>query len=380
MFAQETIERFKTLETPFYYYDLELLKQTLQEVKTYGIDQGYHVHYALKANFDSKVLETIKSYGLGIDAVSANEIKKALESGYNSDQVVFAGVGKSDSEINFALDNDIFCFNCESIQEIEVINELAGRKGKKAAFALRINPNVDPKTHKFITTGLSENKFGINPWEIAEILDKLPTLSNMELKGVHFHIGSQITDISRYEIMCNKVNDILTIFDDHKIALQHINVGGGLGIDYEQPDENSIPPFREYFDVFSKFLNLKQGQELHFELGRSIVCQCGSFITKVLYIKPSKTTNFAIVDGGMTELIRPMLYQAHHEIQCLTSNKPDKTYDVVGPICESTDTFAKKIQLPECQRGDLIAIRSAGAYGQVMSSNYNLRDDAKAIH
>ena len=374
MFSNELIERFKQIETPFYYYDLNLLRKTLDEVKKHGMDHGFHVHYALKSNFDNDVLKVIQSYGLGIDAVSGNEIKKAIETGFSAKQVVFAGVGKTDAEITYALSKDIFCFNCESPQEIEVLNELAQGLNKTARIALRINPNVDPKTHKYITTGLSENKFGINPWELDELLEKVKGLNNVNLEGIHFHIGSQITDVSRYQILCGKILEITKVIEAKEIILKHINVGGGLGIDYQNPDENPISPFNTYFDVFKNHLSIRPDQELHFELGRSITGQCGSLITKVLFVKPAKSTNFAIVDAGMTELIRPMLYDGYHVIESLTSQMEDKVYDIVGPICESTDTFQKGTKLSTLKRGDLIAIRSAGAYGQVMSSQYNLRD------
>ncbi len=380
MFSKDIINKFREQETPFYYYDLDLLRKTLDEVKKHGIDNGFHIHYALKSNFDDAVLRVIKEYGLGIDAVSGNEIQKAIDVGFNGSQIAFAGVGKSDAEINLALDHDIFAFNCESPHELQIINELAVAKGKTAQVALRINPNVDPKTHKYITTGLSDNKFGINPWDLKDIFQKLPEYQNVNVMGAHFHIGSQITDIGRYQLLCDKLKDLLQLFDDQGIKLTHVNVGGGLGIDYENPLDNPIPPFKEYFETFKNNVQLKEGQELHFELGRSITGQCGTLITKVLYLKPASKTNFAIVDGGMTELIRPMLYQAHHEIKNLTSTGENKTYDVVGPICESTDSFAKGLTLPECKRGDLIAIRSAGAYGQVMSSRYNLRDLARAVN
>lgn len=377
MFTHDELTRFQSLETPFYYYDLHLLRHTLAVVKQHAIDKGMHVHYALKANFNDGVLAVIKAHGLGIDAVSGNEVAKALEAGFTPGQIVFAGVGKSDKEINFALDNDIFCFNCESGQEITVINELASKKGKTAKIALRINPNVDPKTHKFITTGLTENKFGINPWELEGVLQIIKGCGNISLTGIHFHIGSQVTDISRYRLLCDKVNEIRQWFDDQGVDLKIINVGGGLGIDYHAPDANPIPPLKEYFEIFEKNLPLRPHQELHFELGRAIVGQCGSLISRVLYTKPSETTTFAIIDAGMTELMRPALYQAYHHIDNLTGEGEETTYDVVGPICESSDSFAKGILLKPLQRGDMVALRSAGAYGEVMASRYNLRDDIR---
>jgi diaminopimelate decarboxylase len=380
MFDSVTIEKFKSLKTPFYYYDLGLLQRTLDAVKKHGIDKGYHVHYAVKANFNLPILELIRNAGLGIDCVSGPEIERAIEAGFRAEQIAFAGVGKTDDEIRAGLRHNIFSFNCESLQELKVLNELAAEEGKTARVSIRLNPNVEAKTHKYITTGLSENKFGINIEKLPELFEMLPGLNNLELTGIHFHIGSQITDLKPFLDLCGKVESVQLIFEREGIALNHINVGGGLGINYEEPDTDAIPDFKSFFEVFEKNLKLRDGQQLHFELGRSIVGQCGSLISKVLYIKEGITTNFAVIDAGMTELIRPALYQALHRVDALTSQKPPKTYDVVGPICETSDTFRKGILIPELERGDLVAIRSAGAYGEVMSSGFNLRERVKAVY
>lgn len=371
--STELLKKFEGLETPFYYYDMELLNQTLDLAKSEADKYGFHLHYAVKANFNDPILKLIAGKGFGADCVSGREVETAVNAGFKSSEVVFAGVGKSDREINAALDLDIFCFNCESIQEIEVINELAGKKGKVAQIALRINPNVNANTHKYITTGLSENKFGINMWELDDVLAVLQKSPNIELIGLHFHIGSQITDLTSFKNLTSKINKIQEWFYSRQIIVKVINAGGGLGIDYHNPD-GQIPDFAEYFKIFNEFLELRPEQEVHFELGRSIVGQCGSLVTKVLYIKNGLKKNFAILDAGMTELIRPMLYSAHHEIENLSSNSKEIIkYDVVGPICESTDCFAKDLELPETKRGDLFIIKSAGAYGEVMVSDYNLK-------
>lgn len=381
MFNPSQIKKFNNTPTPFYYYNLELLEDTLKAVKSASNPYGYHIHYALKANSNHQLLNLIESYGLGADCVSGNEVKRAVECNFSSDKIVFAGVGKTDEEINIALDNNIFCFNCESIPELEVINELAQQKRKVAQIALRINPNVNANTHHYITTGLEENKFGINRWEFDAILETLKKLDHIKLIGLHFHIGSQITDLSAFKGLCLRVNEIQEWFYEHKIIVDHINVGGGLGIDYENPEKNSIPDFERFFKIFDDFIALRPNQELHFELGRSITAQCGTLISKVLYVKNGVNTDFAIIDAGMTELLRPALYQATHKIENLTSQSQDiKRYDVVGPICESSDCFAKALMLPESKRGDLIAIHSAGAYGEVMASQYNLRDMVKAVY
>ncbi|MDP2387684.1 MAG: diaminopimelate decarboxylase [Bacteroidota bacterium] len=380
MLTPAIIQKFTEIKTPFYYYDLELLKKTLSAAKKEVDKYGFHLHYAFKANCTSEILKTIHTFGLGADCVSGNEVKCAIENGYASEHIVFAGVGKSDDEINYALDQDIFCFNSESLQELEVINELATQKNKIAKIALRLNPNVDAYTHKYITTGLEENKFGINAHELDKVLALLKRLKNLKLTGLHFHIGSQITDLNPFRKLCTKVNEFTTLMEQKGIHLEHINVGGGLGINYKEPDTEAIPDFESYFKIFHEMIKLRKGQELHFELGRALVANCGSLISRVLYIKNGINTNFAILDAGMTELIRPALYQAYHKIENLSSNSDSyKKYDVVGPICESSDCFGKAVDLPETKRGDLIAIRSTGAYGEVMASNYNLREKAHSV-
>jgi diaminopimelate decarboxylase len=376
--ANYPVEKFAELKTPFYYYDLEVLRATLREIIRYTERIPFEVHYALKANVNPDVLKTIREAGLGADCVSGGEVQAALDAGIPSDKIVFAGVGKADWEINLGLDNDIFCFNVESIPELEVINELAQGKGKTACVALRINPNVSANTHHYITTGLNENKFGINLSELNKVTDLIKQLSNLKLIGIHFHIGSQITDLAPFQDLCVKVNEIQDHFESHGIKLENINVGGGLGINYEHPNHYPIPEFEAYFKIFRDHLTLRPGQTLHFELGRSIVAQCGSLISKVLYVKEGTSKKFAILDAGFTELIRPALYQAYHRIENLSSDLPEQEYDVVGPICESSDVFAKGYFMNATRRGDLIALRSAGAYGEIMASQYNLRALPKA--
>lgn len=379
--SQKQKEHFSTLKTPFYFYDVELLKKTLDTVTSEAKKYGYVLHYAFKANVNDKILNTIHSYGLGADCVSGNEVQKAIDMGFPKNEVVFAGVGKSDDEIITALKNDIFCFNCESVQEMEVINELAAKHNKVANVAVRINPNVDANTHKHISTGLKENKFGVNMEEMDSVIDCIKTSQNLKFVGIHFHIGSQITDLSSYKNLCVRVNHIQEWFESRHVNLEFINVGGGLGIDYYNPETNDVSNFKEYFAIFNEFLELRPHQKLHFELGRSIVAQCSSLISRVLYVKKGANTSFMILDAGMTELIRPMLYQAYHKINNLSTNATElDTYDVVGPICESTDTFAKALELPLSKRGDIIEIKSAGAYGEVMASNYNLKTLHAAVY
>lgn len=384
MFNNQLIKEFQNKQTPFYYYDLDLLERTVSTAKSEADKYGFHVHYALKANFNDRILDTIRKAGFGADCVSGNEVLKAVEVGFDPSQIVFAGVGKSDSEIIAALQNDIFAFNVESVQELEVINQLAASEGKRARVALRINPNVDAQTHHYITTGLDENKFGIKTWELDTCISLLKSLPNVELIGIHFHVGSQITDLNVFKSLCVKVNELNTWFEERGHYLKVLNVGGGLGVDYHHPDDKSIPEFKEYFSIFDQFLERRSDQEVHFELGRALVSQCGSLVSKVLYVKNGLKKHFLILDAGMTELMRPALYQAYHKVEKLSpavdGNETTLNYDVVGPICESSDCFAKEVVMTETFRNDLIAIRTAGAYGEVMSSRYNLRDEIRYVY
>ena len=375
--ANFPIEKFEGIETPFYYYDLNVLRATLQEIKS-QVSDNFVVHYAMKANVNPQVLKTIQEAGFGADCVSGGEVQAALNAGIPASKVVFAGVGKADWEINLGLDNDIFCFNVESVPELEVIDELAAKKSKVAQVALRINPNVSANTHHYITTGLNENKFGINMSELNLVIEKVKQLNTVKLVGIHFHIGSQITDLSSFVGLCNRVNEIQETFAQQGLVLDHINVGGGLGINYQDPNNDPIPDFANYFKIFREQLQLKAHQTLHFELGRAVVAQCGNLVSRVLYVKEGTTKKFAILDAGFTELIRPALYQAYHRIENLSSDADLATYDVVGPICESSDCFAKDYEMNATKRGDIIVLRSAGAYGEIMASQYNLRALPKA--
>lgn len=368
------VEKLQSVQTPFYYYDAELLRQTLRAINNEASrHEGFVVHYAVKANANPKVLRIIREAGLGADCVSGGEVEASIKAGFPNNKIVFAGVGKSDWEINIGLDNEIFCFNVESIPELEVINELAAAKGKVACIAFRLNPNVGAHTHANITTGLAENKFGIDMNDMLTVIAEAEKMTNVKFVGLHFHIGSQILDMGDFEALCNRVNDLQDLLEKHRIRVEHINVGGGLGVDYAHPNRLPIPDFKDYFDTYAKKLKLRNGQTLHFELGRAVVAQCGSLITRTLYVKKGAVKKFAIVDAGFTDLIRPALYQAYHKIENITSEEPLQAYDVVGPICESTDVFAKQIDLNGTKRGDLLAIRSAGAYGEIMASQYNLR-------
>lgn len=369
-----SVDKLNNINTPYYYYDTQLLKQTLQAIKEESEKHNnFHVHYAVKANANPKILRIISQYGLGADCVSGGEIKAALDAGFTANDIVYAGVGKSDWEIKLGLEKGIACFNVESIAELEVINEIAVSLNKTANVAFRINPNIGAHTHANITTGLAENKFGIAMQDMEKVIAEASTMEHINVIGLHFHIGSQILDMGDFEALCNRINELQARLEQQNIKVESINVGGGLGVSYDNPDRQPIPNFKEYFDTYARHLKLRDGQQLHFELGRSVVAQCGSLITRVLYVKQGTFKQFAIVDAGMTDLIRPALYQALHKIQNISSHEPTETYDVVGPICESSDVFAKAIDLNKCHRGDLMAIRSAGAYGEIMASSYNCR-------
>jgi len=374
--------KFAEKETPFYYYDLAVLNKTLEAAYAASHKRGFHVHYALKANFNDVLLKAMQQIGFGADCVSGNEVKKAIECGFAAQNITFAGVGKSDKEINYALQQNIFAFNVESIQELEVINELASKQGVKANVALRINPNVDAHTHHYITTGLDENKFGIPNADLEKCAAVLKKCDFIELVGLHFHVGSQITDMTVFKSLCVKVNEWKNWFEERGTQIRVLNVGGGLGIDYKNPDGNPVPDFEAYFDIFDRFLERKPHQEVHFELGRALVAQCGSLVSRVLYVKNGVKKNFLVLDAGMTELMRPALYQAYHKIENISEGSATEAlnYDVVGPICESSDCFGKEVPLPVSKRGDLIAIRSAGAYGEVMASRYNLREEIRFVY
>lgn len=368
------VEKFQKMETPFYYYDTNILRETLKCInEEAGKYNNFCVHYAVKSNANDKILKIIREAGLGVDCVSGGEIRAAINAGFPANKIVYAGVGKSDWEINLGLEKNIFCFNVESIPELEIINELAAAQNKVAQVCFRINPNVGAHTHANITTGLAENKFGIAMEDMEKVIALAAQLSNIEFIGLHFHIGSQILEMGDFVALCNRINELQEQLAKAHIKVKHINVGGGLGIDYQHPNKQPIPNFKDYFATYAKHLKLNDDQYLHFELGRAVTGQCGTLITKTLYVKQGTHKQFCIVDAGMTDLIRPALYQAFHKIENISSEEPMETYDVVGPICESSDVFVKAFDLNKCHRGDLIALRSAGAYGEIMASGYNCR-------
>lgn len=370
------VDSFRNIKTPFYYYDTQLLRLTLQTItEEASRHKGYHIHYAVKACANQKVLSIIAHSGLGADCVSGGEIQACINAGFPADSIVYAGVGKADWEIELGLNVGIQYFNVESVAELEVIEEIAKRMNKVARVSFRINPDVGAHTHANITTGLAENKFGIAMQDMERVILMARDMSHIEFVGLHFHIGSQILEMDDFQALAYRINELQDRLEKQNIGpIKSINVGGGLGIDYQNPDAHPIPAFRKFFNTYADNLQLRPGQELHFELGRSVVAQCGSLIAKCLYVKQGTQRQFVILDAGMTDLIRPALYDAHHHIENLTSQEEvTMKYDVVGPICESSDVFQRDCILPVTHRGDLIALRSAGAYGEIMASQYNCR-------
>ncbi len=362
------------MKTPYYQYDIGLLQRTLSEAKSEASLYGYHIHYAIKANANPTLLGIIAKAGFGADCVSGNEIHAALSNGFSPSGIVFAGVGKTDDEIELSIRNDIYCIHCESVQELEVIDRIAHHQKRRTRVALRINPNVNANTHKSITTGLKQNKFGLTLTEAKALLSSTSKYANVEIIGLHFHIGSQILDMDVFKHLALAVNSIQEELGTQ--SLPYLNVGGGLGINYQNPELHPIPDFKSYFSTFRTWLKHGNGQKVHFELGRSLVGQCGQLITCVLYTKGNEDKRFVVVDAGMNALIRPALYGAVHRIVNLKKRElPEKfVYDVVGPICETTDCLGEEVLLPETERGDLLAIQSCGAYAESMVSDYNLRD------
>lgn len=380
-----TIEKLDKIATPFYFYDIELLEKTVDFVARLAEKHNIKVHYAVKANVERRVLEYISSKGFGADCVSGNEVLHAHDCGFPADKIVYAGVGKTDKEIYNALKLGIEAFNCESLQEIYVINEMAKVYGVKANVSVRINPDIDAHTHKYVTTGLYENKFGISQHEFDKLIDIIKKSEHVNFYGLHFHIGSQITRVEEvYGLECCRVNEIVAYFERNGLRVDNINLGGGLGVDYDDPDENPIADFETWFNTISENIARREDQSVHIEPGRSLVAQCATLISRVLFVKSGETKNFLIMDAGMNDLIRPALYGAYHKIENLSAAQrtffpTHQAYDIVGPVCESSDVWGAGRLLPLSVRGDLMAIRSTGAYGQVMASRYNMKDLAPSV-
>lgn len=381
IFNHKTISKINK-KTPFYLYDKSLLIDTLKSAQNFASSYLKHkfcLHYALKANDNPDLLKVILNNHFGIDCVSGGEVKKALNAGFRPDKIVFAGVGKTDSEIRYALKNDISAFNTESIQEIEVINKIAKNLNIVAKIMIRVNPDVDAKTHKHISTGKYDNKFGITFDDALNFLKTLALFKNIHFIGLHYHIGSQITDMAVFKELTGKINSHYKKLQKLNINITDLNIGGGLGVNYKNPSKEPIADFNNYFKIISQNLDIPSQIKLHFELGRSIVAQCGALVSQVIFTKNTAGTNFAIIDAGMNDLMRPALYSAKHKITKVSNPKTkamDK-YHIVGPVCESTDVFAKNLKIEGLTRGDKIIIYSAGAYGAVLANQYNSRAKIK---
>lgn len=378
---------FSKVATPFYYYDIDLFQHTSDKVAELSARYGIHPHYSVKANSDRRLNDILSSKGFGADCVSGDEIEFAVGCGYDPKQIFFAGVGKTDREICQAFQVGIGAFVVESLEEMEVISALARRLDRKASISLRINPNIDAHTHQYITTGLYEDKFGLSDRSFDGAVAMLKSDPALDFFGLQFHIGSQILDVENViSLECSRVSEIVSLFESKGLTVRNIDLGGGLGVNYDDPDADPIADFDTWFRTIDKNLVRRPDQTVHIEPGRSVVAQCGSLVTQVVYVKKGENRSFLMVDAGMNDLIRPALYGAFHKIENITAHYRDGdsrgtcVYDVVGPVCESSDTFGKDRSLPESRRGDLIAIRSAGAYGQVMASHYNMRPFAPAVY
>ncbi len=385
MSTEDLVSVFEKIPTPFYYYNLDLLRETLTRAQEAAGKYSYHIHYALKANADKRVLEQVRKAGMGADCVSGNEVERAVAAGFHPSDVFFAGVGKTDHEIRLALEKGIGCFNVESFEELQVIEQLAREAEYVAPVAIRINPRVDAHTHRHITTGTEINKFGILEEDLQPVFALLEKSSWLDFKGIHIHIGSQITEMDVFRHMCERVNTLQDLFLRQGLEISLLDLGGGFGVDYNHPEEYPVPDFEMFFETIHENLNVHPGQHVHFELGRSLVAQMGDLITRILYVKKSGPRTFLVVDAGMTDLIRPALYETEHKIENLSwrkkrEEKKEIKVDVVGPVCETADTFARNLDFPYSRRGDILAIRSAGAYGQMMSSHYNLRNAASVVY
>jgi len=356
--------------TPVYIYSSSTLRNHYQAFDAAFAGIPHIVCFAVKANSNLSILKLFASHGGGADIVSGGELFRALKAGVDPQKIVFAGIGKTGEEISFALKSNILMFNVESSHELKKINEVAGSLGVKARVALRVNPDIDPKTHPYISTGLKKSKFGIAIKNALEEYQLASALPNIEIIGIHKHIGSQITEIAPFADAMKRITGIVKELKESGIDIKYIDAGGGLGIRY---DDEEPPHPKELGNVLLPLIK-DTGCTLILEPGRVLTGNAGMLLTKVLYLKTGEVKNFVIVDAGMNDLIRPSLYEAHHEILPVEKRAGESfTADVVGPICESGDFLAKDRELMKPETGDLLAVMSAGAYGFTMSSNYNSR-------
>lgn len=358
----------KNFGTPFYLYSSEKFKDNFLGIKN-SFKQDVTVCFAIKSCSNIAILKYLASLGAGADTVSEGEVRRALIAGISPEKIIFSGVGKTKEEIAFALENKIGQLNAESIEELDIINQVAKEKNLKAKISIRVNPDVDAVTHEKITTGRKHDKFGI-PWEeVVGIYQKAREFSNLEIEGLATHIGSQITSIEPYKKAFTKIAEMAQNLKNLGFNLKRVDLGGGIGIKYK--DENIIS-IAEYADTIEKLFT-PLGLKIFIEPGRTISADAGTLISEVQYIKHAGGRKFLIIDAGMNDLARPAVYGAYHEIIAVNKNSQIETYDVVGPVCESSDIFGRERKIDKLNNGDLVAIMQAGAYGTVMSSNYNSR-------
>jgi len=371
----------QSVPTPFYLYSKKSIVDNFQTFEDALSGLDHLICYALKANSNETILRLLSGLGAGADVVSGGEIYLALKNGFTPDKIVFAGVGKRDDEIEYALENDILSFNVESKQELQVLNKIAGRLNKVAHVELRINPNIDIHGHPYISTGKSENKFGIDVDSTPSLIVSLKTMQHIRLIGLHCHTGSQIMSSTPYLAAIKVLSELKENLAADGIELTSIDIGGGIGVQYEntiltgggkQHNGNEINPRAILTSILPELAKLQC--KIIFEPGRALVADAGILVSQVLFTKETRGKHFVVVDAGMTELIRPSLYDAYHDILPISPRKGDPVCsDVVGPICESGDFLGKNRMLPALQRRDLLAVMTAGAYGFSLSSNYNAR-------
>lgn len=359
--------------TPFYCYSTATLERHYKVMDEAFKGSDHAIHYSIKGNSNQAVIKTLADLGAGMDVVSEGELRRALAAGVPARKIVFSGVGKTARELALALREGIACFNVESEPELELLNDVAGRVGQRAAISIRVNPDVDAKTHAKITTGKSDNKFGITYQRASAVYARAAALPNLDVTGVDMHIGSQITELAPFEqafkLMAQLVDQLKT--EGHNI--RHLDLGGGLGVPYR--GTNDVPPHPDEYAQMVKRTLGHLGLKYMLEPGRMIVGNAGIMVTKVIYMKENEGKHFVIQDGAMNDLIRPTLYDAYHEILSVDESRNEKSIeaDVVGPVCETGDYLAKGRRLPQVQQGDLLAVMTAGAYGAVQSGTYNTR-------
>jgi diaminopimelate decarboxylase len=370
-----------TTKTPYYLYDFQILNETLNALQRATVKYGVIPHYAVKANCESEILSTIAARGVGADCVSIYEVRAALACGFKVDGLVFSGAGKRPDEIREAIELGIGCLNIESLQELFLAGKIAAELRIPVRFSLRITPDAEVETHEYLTTGRSFNKFGLLEDEIDEAITYIKTAAFLRFTGIHLHAGSQIRSTNTFRNLSAVMQRFNELFIKRGLVPVMLNLGGGWGINYDEPDVELIPDFDAWFSALNENIKLMPGQKIHVEPGRSVVAQCGSLVTEVLYTKERGGKIFAIVDAGMTELLRPALYGSKHKVhlQDNCDDTEEALYDVVGPICESSDVFAQALRLPVLEPGTRLVIRSVGAYGQTMSSRYNMRPEAPVV-